>query len=55
MSSKPILYYHILSPPSRAVLMTAAELGIELELKVINLLEFEHKSEEFIKVRCKSK
>lgn len=50
MSKKPILYYFALDPPSRAVLLAAAELGIDLQLKIINLLELEHKTEEFIKV-----
>ncbi|XP_031639307.1 glutathione S-transferase 1-like, partial [Contarinia nasturtii] len=50
MSSKPILYMHTFSPPSRAVLLTAAELGVELECKVIELLKSEHKSPEFIKL-----
>lgn len=31
--SKPILYYSIVSPPVRGVLLTAAAIGLELELK----------------------
>lgn len=50
MSNKPILYMHTLSPPSRAVLLTGAALGIEFECKVIDLLGFEHKTPEFVKV-----
>lgn len=50
MYKKPILYMHPMSPPSRAVLMTGAELGIEFEQKIIDLLGFEHKKSEFIKV-----
>lgn len=50
MSKKPILYMHPVSPPSRAVLMTAAALGIELEQKSVDLLSFEHMKPEFIKV-----
>lgn len=50
MLKKPILYMHPVSPPSRAVLMTAAALGIELEQKSIDLLSFEHMKPEFIKV-----
>lgn len=50
MSKKPILYMHPVSPPSRAVLMTAAALGIELEQKSVDLLSFEHKKPEFLKV-----
>lgn len=50
MSKKPILYMHPVSPPSRAVLLTGAELGIEFELKVIDLLAFEHKKPDFVQV-----
>lgn len=50
MSKKLILYMHPLSPPSRAVLLTGAELGIEFECKVVDLLNFEHKKPEFLKV-----
>lgn len=50
MSAKPILYYHILSPPARAVLLTAAAMGIDLELKEVNLIDKENLSPEFIKV-----
>lgn len=41
---------HPVSPPSRACLMTAAALGIELEQKSVDLLSFEHMKPEFIKV-----
>lgn len=50
MAKKIILYYNILSPPSRAVLLCGAELGIEFELNQIDLLKLEHKKPEFIKV-----
>lgn len=51
MSKKPILYYHnILSPPSRAVLLVGAELGIEFDLKIIDILALEQKKPEFIAV-----
>lgn len=50
MSEKLILYYHILSPPCRAVLMCGAELGIEFDLKVVDLMGLEHKTEEYIEV-----
>lgn len=33
MSNKPILYYAPRSPPCRAVQLTAAALGIELDLR----------------------
>lgn len=48
--AKPILYYIIVSPPARACLLTAKALGIELELKEVNLLNGEHLTPEFIKV-----
>jgi len=41
---------HPLSPPSRAVLLTGSALGVELDCKVIDLLGFEHKKLEFIKL-----
>lgn len=50
MSKKPILYMHPLSPPVRAVMLTGAELGIEFELKPVDLLALEHKKPEFLKV-----
>ncbi|XP_055307097.1 glutathione S-transferase 1-like [Sitodiplosis mosellana] len=50
MSNKPILYMHTFSPPSRAVLMTGAALGIEFECKVVNLLEFAHLEPKFVKL-----
>lgn len=50
MSKKPILYMHPLSPPARAVMLAAAELGIDLELKPVDLLGLEHKKPEFVKV-----
>lgn len=31
--SKPALYYATLSPPSRAVLLTAKAIGLDLELR----------------------
>lgn len=50
MSKKPILYMHIYSPPARSVLLTGAELGIEFELRPVDLMNLEHKKPEFIKV-----
>ncbi|XP_055373209.1 glutathione S-transferase 1-like [Condylostylus longicornis] len=47
---KPLLYYATLSPPSRAVLLTAKEIGLELDLHAINLLKGEHLTPEFIKM-----
>lgn len=50
--SKPVLYYTILSPPVRAVLLTAAAIGLELELREVNLLDKEHLTPEYLKVIC---
>lgn len=44
------LYYSELSPPSRAVLLTAKALGLELDLKEINLAAGEHLKPAFLKV-----
>lgn len=51
--SKPVLHYHIVSPPARAVLLTATALGIDLELKEVNLFAKEQLKPEFLKVRYK--
>ncbi|XP_036330481.1 glutathione S-transferase 1 isoform X1 [Rhagoletis pomonella] len=48
--AKPVLYYATLSPPSRAVLLTSNAVGVELELRPINLLKGEHLTTEFIKI-----
>lgn len=50
MSPKPLLYYTPMSPPSRSVLLTAAALDLELELKDIKISEGEHLEPEFLKV-----
>ncbi|XP_055859301.1 glutathione S-transferase 1-like [Episyrphus balteatus] len=50
MSPKPILYYAARSPPCRAVLLAAAEIGIELDLRPMNLAGGEHKTPEFLKL-----
>lgn len=47
---KPILYYIDWSPPSRAVLLVAKIIGIELDIKVISLLDDDHLQPEFLKV-----
>lgn len=47
---KPALYYATLSPPARAVLLTAKEIGLDLELKPINLMKGEHLTPEFLKM-----
>lgn len=50
MASKPILYYLDWSPPSRAVEMTAALIGVDLEIKRVSLLDADHLKPEFVKV-----
>ncbi|EDW48471.1 glutathione S-transferase 1 [Drosophila sechellia] len=52
MSAKPILYYAPRSPPCRAVLLTAAALGLELDLRLVNVKAGEHKSAEFLKLNA---
>ncbi|XP_055845572.1 glutathione S-transferase 1-like [Episyrphus balteatus] len=47
---KPALYYATLSPPSRAVMLTAAAIGIELEFRPIDLQKEEHLTPEFLKM-----
>lgn len=47
----PKLYYIPISPPVRAVLMTANAVGIDLDLQKVDLFAKEHLNPEFIKVR----
>lgn len=49
--SPPILYTADVSPPCRSVLLTAAIAGIDLELREINILDGDHRKEEFLKVK----
>ncbi|UYV62178.1 GstD1, partial [Cordylochernes scorpioides] len=44
------LYQVPVSAPCRAVMMTAREIGVDLNLKFINLLEGEQKKPEFVKM-----
>ena len=44
------LYYTIASPPARAVIHTLKVLNIPYDLVDVNLLEGEHRSENFLKV-----
>lgn len=50
MSSKPVLYYAPRSPPCRAVMLTAAALGLELNLRLVNVKAGEHMTPEFLKL-----
>lgn len=46
----PVLYMVPLSPPARAVLMTAAAIDVKLDQKMVDLSKGEHKTAEFLKV-----
>lgn len=48
--TKIVLYSQDISPPCRSVLMTAHAIGLELEVREINLLKKDNMKEEFIKV-----
>lgn len=49
------LYYLPGSSPCRGVLLAAKALGLELNLKLTDLMKGEHLTPEFIKVRMKKK
>jgi len=49
-SSKPTLHYYPFSAPSRAVLMTAKSINLQLELKNVDLLKGEQNDPEFLKI-----
>lgn len=50
MSDKPILYYVMVSPPCRAVLLCAAELGIDLELREASPLSGDLMKDDYLEV-----
>lgn len=50
MSKKPIIYLALLSQPCRSVLMTCADLGIEIEQRLVDLHNAEHLTPEYLKV-----
>lgn len=47
------LYYTAGSPPSRAVLHTIRVLGLEVEVKNVDLMKGENKTEEYLKINPK--
>lgn len=49
-TSKPRLYYMLESPPCRTVMAIARLIGVELELKRVDLSKKEQLNEEFVKV-----
>lgn len=50
MSKKPVLYLALLSQPCRSVLMTCAELEIDIEQRIVDLHKAEHLTPEYLKV-----
>lgn len=46
----PVLYYLPPSPPCRAILLLGKMLGIDFELKVINILEGEQMKPDFVEL-----
>uniref|UniRef100_A0AAG5CUA8 glutathione transferase n=1 Tax=Anopheles atroparvus TaxID=41427 RepID=A0AAG5CUA8_ANOAO len=46
----PTLYYFPMSPPARAVLLLLKELGLTVNLKVVNPLAGETRTEEFMRI-----
>jgi glutathione S-transferase len=49
------LYFHPLSSNSRRVTLTARQLGLELDLVIVDLLEGEHRDQEFLKLNPNGK
>lgn len=48
--TKLILYFTYGSPPSRSCLLLLKHLGIEVEVKIVDLMVGEHKTEEYLKI-----
>ncbi|KAL7012064.1 hypothetical protein ACKWTF_014609 [Chironomus riparius] len=47
---RPTLFYIPLSPPARTALITAKEIGLDLEVKIVDMFSGEHKSEKYRKI-----
>ncbi|KAH0550172.1 hypothetical protein KQX54_017849 [Cotesia glomerata] len=47
---RPILYFGIWSPPSSAVRMTAKAIGLDLDLREINLFKKDHLKDDYLKI-----
>lgn len=47
------LYYTTMSPQSQAIMLVAKVLGIELQLKFVDMEKGEHLTPEFLKVQTK--
>ncbi|EDW02742.1 glutathione S-transferase 1 [Drosophila grimshawi] len=50
MASKPVLYYNSRSPPCRGVLLTAAALGLDLDLRSLTVKAGENMTPQFLKL-----
>lgn len=48
--SKGVFYHNALSPPSRAALLTIRNLGLEVEVKVIDTYKGEQNTPEYLKI-----
>lgn len=46
----PILYHHAVSVPSRAALLTVRNLGIDVEVKVIDIYKGEQNTSEYLSI-----
>lgn len=45
-----VLYHFPMSPPSRSALLVARNLGLDVEVKILNLMAGEHMQEDFLKI-----
>lgn len=50
MTQKLTLYFALGSPPARGALLAARNLGLDIEVKYVNLIAGEHYGEEFTKI-----
>ncbi|XP_050739352.1 glutathione S-transferase 1-like isoform X2 [Eriocheir sinensis] len=50
LATMPDLYYMALSPPCRSVLLTAKAVGVELNLKKVDMMSGEHMKPEFLEI-----
>lgn len=50
LKMSPILYHNALSPPSRAALLVTRNLGLDIEVKVIDTYKGEQNTPEYLKI-----